>query len=45
MLGGIPTGIVSVDLTSLRGENGEPLGQIGGLDALGGISGILGGFG
>ena len=35
MVNGVPTGVIVADLTSLRGLNGEPLGQIGGFGALG----------
>lgn len=34
IIDGIPTGITTIDLTSLRGPNGEPLGALGGMGAL-----------
>ena len=44
MVGGIPAGIVTMDLTHLRGPNGEPLGQIGGMGAFGEIQNLVGGI-
>ena len=37
MINGVQTGMIVADFTSLRGADGEPLGQIGGLENLGSL--------
>ena len=37
MINGVQTGMIVADFTSLRGADGEPLGQIGGLGNLGSL--------
>ena len=41
MINGVQTGVVIADFTSLRGPDGEPLGQLGGLGSLGSLGNLL----